>query len=75
MGIEVTPWAGQPGTFCRPLRKNVPEGPPGAVLTNCPYCNAECWKLSREPDPLPQHMSAACTACALKRGMSGKSGT
>jgi hypothetical protein len=66
-GVEIGPWAGQPGTFCRPLKANIPEAPAGAVLTNCPFCNAECWKMPKEPDPLPEHMSAGCTACALKR--------
>jgi hypothetical protein len=70
MNVEVTPWAGQPGTFCRPLKVNVPEAPPGATLTTCPLCGVECWKLGHEPDPLPPHMAAGCTTCALKRGRS-----
>jgi hypothetical protein len=67
-GIEVTPWTGQPGTFCRPLKANVPDAPEGAVLMSCPFCGAECWKMRQEPDPLPPQMAAGCTACALKRG-------
>ncbi|HEV3440084.1 MAG TPA: hypothetical protein VG122_22140 [Gemmata sp.] len=55
-------------TVCRPLRANVPTPRPGWVLTSCPYCGAECWKMDIEPDPLPPDCTFACTDCALKRG-------
>jgi len=59
-------------TACRPLLANVPDAPPGAVLTECPYCGAECWKLELEEiairDAHHGDATAACTDCALKRG-------
>ena len=73
--VTVTPWAGQPGMFCRPLKANVPEAPRGAVLTPCPVCDKDCWRMSTEPLPLPSGMKAGCTECALKQGISKKKET
>lgn len=55
-------------TIARPLKRNIPDGIPGATLSTCQYCGAECWRLAIEPDPLPPGYAAACTECALRRG-------
>lgn len=53
---------------CRPLKANVPDYP-GATITTCSVCGCECWKTPQEPDELPDGVTAACTACALRAGM------
>jgi hypothetical protein len=58
-------------TVCRPRRDSFPgrEPFPGATLTACPYCGCQCWKVPQEPDPLPPDTTAACTVCAINRGL------
>jgi hypothetical protein len=56
-----------PYTICRQRLDNIPAMA-GATLTACPYCGCHCWKTDLETDPLPPNTTAACTACALKRG-------
>lgn len=66
--MSVTPWQGSPGTFMRPLKKNVKKVPRGWELTDCPKgCGQKCYKTPQEPDPLPQGCDVACSECALKR--------
>ena len=61
---------GQRQVICRPLRANVPIPlHPGWTLTRCPVCECDCWKTPKEPDVLPEGVTAACTSCALKAGM------
>ena len=74
--IGVTPHkVGDGGVLALPLRSNVPE-PARAdwKLTTCPICGAECWEsdLAREAMAAEPDLSAACTACALKAGLSKK---
>lgn len=57
---------GQEQVICRPLFRNVPEVPEGAMLTTCPRCGRKCWKMKNEPDQLPVGVTAACTECALR---------
>jgi hypothetical protein len=59
-------------TVCRPRADSPGLGgrvPAGAAPAECPYCGRACWKLPQEPDPLPPDTTAACTACAINRGM------
>jgi hypothetical protein len=61
-------WDGcTPSVVMRPLKSNIADFP-GALLTTCAECGAECWKTDREPDPLPVGIIAACTKCALLIG-------
>lgn len=53
---------------CRPLLANVPDFP-GATLVDCGCCGCACWKTPMEPESLPDGVTAACTACALRAGM------
>ncbi len=57
-------------TVCRPLVENVPmAGEAGWVETICPYCGKPCWRTNLEEClPADGSWTAACTACALKRG-------
>jgi hypothetical protein len=61
---------GREQVVCRPMQINVPDGPEGAVLTDCERCGRKCWKLAIEPDPLPDGVTAACTDCALRAAIS-----
>lgn len=61
-------------TVSRPLLCNVPTAPEisGWVLTKCPYCNADCWKMASEEDAIKMFAShggatPACTRCAFNR--------
>ena len=62
-------------TIARPQLVNVPDPPPGAVVTKCPYCWAQCWLTSIERRiaailkalPAGYTFTSACTRCAFER--------
>jgi hypothetical protein len=60
---------GQRQVVARPLVENIPAPREGWQRTPCPKCGRDCWKTEFEPDELPEHVSAACTSCALRAGI------
>lgn len=74
--MEVKIWPRGPeekgGYAMMPMRKNIPVGRDGWVLTQCPACGCDCWKTQILPAALQQGAVALCTECALKKGMGEK---
>lgn len=70
MGIKIEPRkaADRGGYYCMPLRANVPELRNGWVLTQCPDCGAECYRLPQAALAEAQGAKGLCTMCALKKG-------
>ena len=72
--VRVTPHkVGDGGILAMPLKDNIPEPKdPSWKLTACPICGAECWEndLARQAMAAEPDLRAACTACALKAGLS-----
>ncbi len=77
MNIKISPYkSGQEGYLCHPLCNNLPDADkrhPDWRRIQCPVCGCECWESDRhrkikEQEPM---LRAACTACAVKRGMQG----
>lgn len=72
--VSVTPHKpGDGGILAMPLKANIPnpqrdDWKPAI----CPVCGAECWQtdLARETLAAEPDLRAACTACALKAGLS-----
>lgn len=77
MNIRITPHKPcDGGIICMPLKRNIPDASrnPDWKLVECSVCGAECW----ESDLLRQvvkreRLAVACTECALRVGISGKS--
>lgn len=74
-GVLVPHEAGDGGILAMPLRDNIPD--PGRYdwkLTTCPVCGAECWEteIARQALAAEPELRAACTACALRGGRSGR---
>jgi len=73
MNISITPHKpGDGGIVCMPLKSNIPDAGqrPDWKLVACPMCGAECWEsnLIREVVKA-EGLAAACTACALRAGI------
>lgn len=71
MKVKITPYKGEEGALCMPLKSNVPEGREGWELMNCPQCGRECWKnveLVKVAKILNPKLEELCTECALKIG-------
>lgn len=74
-GVLVPHEAGDGGILAMPLRENIPEpGRDDWKLTTCPVCGAECWEteIARQALAAEPELRAACTACALRGGRSGR---
>lgn len=56
------------GYACMPLKRNIPEGHPDWVLTQCPECHADCWRGPLVEVAEQTGAVALCTMCALKKG-------
>lgn len=72
--VELTPHKpGDGGILTMPLKANIPD-PQRDDWTpaTCPICGAECWQtdLARAAMAAEPDLRAACTACALKAGLS-----
>lgn len=52
--------------FCMPLKKNVQPDPARWTEVNCPRCGEPCFRAHY----VPAEAIAACTACAIKAGIS-----
>lgn len=74
-GVLIPHEAGDGGILAMPLRENIPEpGRDDWKLTACPVCGAECWEteIARQALAAEPELRAACTACALRGGRSGR---
>lgn len=74
-GVLVPHEAGDGGILAMPLRDNIPDpGRDDWKLTTCPVCGAECWEteIARQALAAEPELRAACTACALRGGRSGR---
>ena len=74
-GVLVPHEVGDGGILAMPLRENIPEpGRDDWKLTTCPVCGAECWEteIARQALAAEPELRAACTACALRGGRSGR---
>lgn len=74
-GVLVPHEAGDGGILAMPLRDNIPDpGRDDWKLTTCPVCGAECWEteIARQALAVEPELRAACTACALRGGRSGR---
>ena len=57
------------GYYCMPLYSNIPQGRPGWMLTQCPECGVECWRIPLAEIVEEQGTKGLCTMCALKKGV------
>ena len=74
-GVLVPHEAGDGGILAMPLRDNIPDpGRDDWKLTTCPVCGAECWEteIARQALAAEPELRAACTACAIRGGRSGR---
>jgi len=76
MNIKITPYKhGDGGIVCMPLKSNVPDlsHKPGWEIVACSACGAECWESDLIRKVKSKGCTAACTECALRAGISGRS--
>lgn len=72
MNAKITPYAGEPGVLCMPMRRNIPEPKDKTwKLTTCPTCGRECWVTPGHRKALKENknITAACTECAVRQGI------
>lgn len=75
--VIVTPHeVGDGGILAMPLKANIPNPKRDDWrLVACPVCGAECWEtdLARQAMAAEPELRAACTACAMKAGITAGS--
>lgn len=64
----ITPWKGEPGVICCPMKQNIPDPPPerGWEQMACPVCGTLCWLTPEAKAMVGErpYMQLACTSCA-----------
>lgn len=56
------------GIACMPMKKNIPKGKEGWILTTCPKCGRECWETPLLRQVKEQVAATYCTDCAIREG-------
>lgn len=75
LDAKIWPWKpGDAGSLCMPMQKNIPQPKhEDWKLVECPKCGNGCWESEQHRELLKNNpeLTAVCTECALRTGMSG----